>query len=1363
MLKNDLKNDIEKTLQAHCPEPPEGFAERMDNKAISLMQKKQERNVVKGKSRFRLPVLAAAAVLVLCIMTAATRELIIRPDSIRARETTTPLVTALSEGHGEATGSAALSEDAVMRLEDEYPGLINELKPVNMRSDQQGVRFDLISALIRDQELYMLYTIQDLEGERVGANVITSYDDNSGSGDKVQSNLRLDYNEAEHWGIYLRRCEVDPSALDDGQLMMSFRDLGSTERDSVDLLPMLKQYGKTTEGIAFPEDFSVQSDNLEFMSDMYTGVLDYTQPLDETLFGTVKLTGIGWIDNKLHVQIQIPDASVTSIGQNAYSSWMISPIAALTEGKDRRDVDYDRLSWGYSAEREPAWQEFVWEISPEDQDRLDLRVYMTHVTKTLDAKWEFQVPVDTILAKTGTETAASAADTFTDDPVLLTEEAIIRDVMDAHVEDISYDELRPIGLSTEKQGIRMDVVSGCRKGNKAYFLLTTQDLNGKYNEYECSPTFAYEHEDNSWDGYEVRLNINRAEGKTTWLYRVDLSKVLPTENSTIRAGMKQLSFSERKEIDLLPMLKEYGRTEEGVTPPKESLRSTLDGKPIENKLKALDYQESLDIHLDGNVFLSAIGWIDNQLHVQFQNKSWALMQQEYPDIPYDNYMMAVNCSVKDKAFKEVHAYENPMSWRETYEGPSWEESVFNCTPEDLDRMELYTNETISKGVLDDDWTVGIPMEMIRDETSEETAVQEEKPAEPAAFSNKEEVYLAYAYPGLMEELKPVNVSCEKQGIRADVLYALIKDQKLYVVYSLQDLKGDRIKDNLNTYTYYLDNLGGTGLYSMRLGQDETEEHKATFLKVYDIPDPVQTDGKLVVNLIGLMTEEYTTIDLLPLLKKYGKTVEGIDKPEDILAETMDWSAMSFSNVDLSKYPTILDYKQPLDETLEGPVSLTGIGWIDNKLHVQIYNPDETTVTMGDTTYPSWMGSSRLAITDREDSRNPEYDILSWDAPSGSQTAWKKYAEYVWEITPDDIDHLELKADIYHYQKISDTTWKIEIPVASILEETDQDTAAQKVETSEEALLLEEEANRRIEERWPGITKELKPVNMICDKQGIRLEVTSALMKGNKSWFVFSLQDLEEDRISMYSGFYVDMWNSNGDKNNVTSMELQLLYSSGSEHKAAYAVCMEYNGSYKSEGNDYIVQYKGIGVTKQTSLDLLPFLEEYGNAAESMEAPAEVVSAYSSGNFGESRTRKGMKILDYTRPLDVELGKDVCLTGIGWIDDQLHVQICDGQQYELVIGQEYFNPLYCSVGTYFPGQPDDQLNNVDEVYWHDGEKERREYVFNCRPDQADKLDLHANMTEITDVVRDTWEVRIPLEDILAEGEETTGQETAAPAV
>ena len=97
-----LKNDIEKTLQAHSPVPPEGFAERMDRKVISLMQQK-EQAPVKKKSRYRKPVIALAAALVLCFVTAASRDLIIRPDTIRARETATPLVTALSEGKGEET------------------------------------------------------------------------------------------------------------------------------------------------------------------------------------------------------------------------------------------------------------------------------------------------------------------------------------------------------------------------------------------------------------------------------------------------------------------------------------------------------------------------------------------------------------------------------------------------------------------------------------------------------------------------------------------------------------------------------------------------------------------------------------------------------------------------------------------------------------------------------------------------------------------------------------------------------------------------------------------------------------------------------------------------------------------------------------------------------------------------------------------------------------------------------------------------------------------------------------------------------------------------------------------------------------
>ena len=38
-----LKNDIERTLQAHKPDPSEGFAEMIDDKVFHLMAERQER------------------------------------------------------------------------------------------------------------------------------------------------------------------------------------------------------------------------------------------------------------------------------------------------------------------------------------------------------------------------------------------------------------------------------------------------------------------------------------------------------------------------------------------------------------------------------------------------------------------------------------------------------------------------------------------------------------------------------------------------------------------------------------------------------------------------------------------------------------------------------------------------------------------------------------------------------------------------------------------------------------------------------------------------------------------------------------------------------------------------------------------------------------------------------------------------------------------------------------------------------------------------------------------------------------------------------------------------------------------------
>ena len=1607
MLKNDLKNDIEKTLQAHCPEPPKGFSERMDNKAISLMQKKHNQNVNKGRSRYRLPVLVAAAVLVLCFVTAASRDLIIRPDSIRARETTTPLATALSEGKGEETvpggtgeagngteNQSALPFEDALRLEMEsWPGIAEELKPVNLSCEKQGFRMDVISALVKGNEYWVVYSVKDLEGDRINTFYDPEIFDNLAEDASETDGTSFFCDNPEYGKIYMtHKVFSEPILPEDGKLTLDVRNIPLGSLTELDLIPLLKQYGQNSEGVIplqaiwLPNLDKVYVD--ESAKDLGIKVLDYNKPLDVELGENVFLSGIGWIGDQLHVQVQCRENKVYGLTGSperyGYDRYMVSVVNYPKEGGWSLADEQSPVMWGVNepASYKSEWKEFVFNSTPADVDRMQLKIRISEVTGVVEDNWEIQVPVSAILEKMGEEPSAnsqnesdeqikgtlwafftdwvgqdtgylldvcadewkdrqpdpekavrelmasgkpggyiingisgkdndqvrtvdltvrwdagtysryeipsrlqqitpameayrvdpdgfgngttaepvpenelvllteeeiirkaisypdlsyddfiplnlgmekqgirmevisgcvkgqdlyilcslqdlegrydgldmeieqwfkpeaprmgysrpysnyaenksfwlfhteefaqyqaedgtitfgidrvnfekdnsidlfpllkeygketegvnapdnarllingtsaenlkildytnpldvpltqtekltgigwinnqlhvqmhaaeetiqtesgtsfpatsvqvydpfssqsgqvvewdengdwfndwydygldikpedveqrwltaevretkgvvevdweipipvnmllkgtdedtvaqdktaaaaeawaeyelkgnfgeclwwffwnwkqgntdyvteafryewntdqadpeesakeimkagtpggykihsvsgklgdpdckadvtvlwqegessytctrhelefwlqkgengeleyainpegfkngSANETFPDNPVLMTEEALIQDTMEAHITDVSYDELIPIsGLSTEKQGIRMEAVSGCIEGNKAYVLCTLQDVDGKYDGYELDAS-AERNEDENVSVSCPRVYANKADHKSAWLYEIEQPDLFRAGKDTLTVKMNFINFSDEKRVDLMQWLRACGTTAEGIEPPELHPAFSKAARP---GMKVLDYTKPMNIRLMENVELANIGWIDNQLHVQIHFTAAPVMTGE--NRGYIGAGANVYNSVADE-------YPMPVGWDDTGDAfPDWMEFVTEAGPEDLDRMQLTADVFENKGYVEDNWEIQVPVDMLLKESDAEPAAQETeevKEAEPATLSKEGAAFLELRYPGLLEELKPVNLSCEKEGIRAEVICALIKDQKLYVVYSLQDLEGDRIKDNLNTY--YLDNLGGTGLYSMRLGWDETEEHKATFLKEYDIPVSVQPDGKLVVNLIGLMTEEYTTVDLLPLLKKYGKTVEGVDKPEDIRAETWDWPATSFDNVDLSKYPTILDYIQPLDETLCGPVSLTGIGWIDNKLHVQIYNPDETTCTMGNTTYPSWMGSPRLAITEGEESKTPKYDILSWGAFSNGQTAWKKYAEYVWEITPDDMDHLELKADISHFQKISDATWEIEIPIASILVETEKSAADQK--------------------------------------------------------------------------------------------------------------------------------------------------------------------------------------------------------------------------------------------------------------------------------------------------------------------------------
>ncbi|MBP5727574.1 MAG: hypothetical protein J6Y48_10925, partial [Clostridia bacterium] len=291
--------------------------------------------------------------------------------------------------------------------------------------------------------------------------------------------------------------------------------------------------------------------------------------------------------------------------------------------------------------------------------------------------------------------------------VLLTGEAILRNALQF------YPELRdhpvPINLSVEKQGIRMEVVSGCLRGNTANLLVKVQDVEGKYDGLDLTleQTGLIE---GHFPVARSELYRNKADNTSAWYYRLVLPDPMPSESDSLNLSMNEFSARKQALIDLLPLLKEHAGTEEGVAPPEDARAFTDVVVPVTDDMKVLSYEAPQEaIPLFGNISLSGIGWIDGQLHVQLYNQNRDANK---------GVRMSVYCYVDDE---NVRADTGLITWDEQTE------YVFNCDPDDVDRMTLDADLSEYGERLYDDWTVEIPMNLLLQKDAGETAEKENDP------------------------------------------------------------------------------------------------------------------------------------------------------------------------------------------------------------------------------------------------------------------------------------------------------------------------------------------------------------------------------------------------------------------------------------------------------------------------------------------------------------------------------------------------------------------------------------------------------------------------------------------------------------
>ena len=341
-----------------------------------------------------------------------------------------------------------------------------------------------------------------------------------------------------------------------------------------------------------------------------------------------------------------------------------------------------------------------------------------------------------------------------EDLVLLTAEGIVRNGVDMHDEEGLYDRMVPINAVTEKHGIRVEVISGLAKGNKAWFLISVQDTEGKYSGYDIS-AHSLDNLDQRSEGWSMKLYSDDKENKNYFFVHQDLEQPVKPEDGNGRVGLRSIWIEENKTLSLLPLLKQYGKTEEGIKPPELEIRDRYspDEVAVPEDLKVLDYTQPLNVNLFRSWDLTGIGWIGNQLHVQFHNRG-----PDYFDMKNGRASAGgawASCSVAGKPYMETNVDYSPLDWDGDSDGWSdWREYIFNCSPEETELLDAEVNIWVVKEILQDDWAVEVPLDRIvaaADPEEDEPAADQQGQAPAGSEADKAAAEDMRAFPAIRDD------------------------------------------------------------------------------------------------------------------------------------------------------------------------------------------------------------------------------------------------------------------------------------------------------------------------------------------------------------------------------------------------------------------------------------------------------------------------------------------------------------------------------------------------------------------------------------------------------------------------------------
>lgn len=266
-------------------------------------------------------------------------------------------------------------------------------------------------------------------------------------------------------------------------------------------------------------------------------------------------------------------------------------------------------------------------------------------------------------------------------------------------------------------------------------------------------------------------------------------------------------------------------------------------------------------------------------------------------------------------------------------------------------------------------------------------------------------------PRIAQELKPVRMSSEENGIKMEVISAYINGDEAHIYISMQDMLGDRIDETTDLYdSYSINRPFSSSATCERISYDE-ETKKATFLISITQWGQKEIGGKKIT---------FKVDKFLSRKKEYHDKIPQIDlKAVNLSPKTqsnVNMRGWSMSG-DISEKPKYIDYLEASSEGSFSPVdgvTVTGVGFINGKLHIQIYYENILETDNHGYVY---------LVNAAGDEIKYEASVSFWDSKRVGS-----YDEYIFDVTPDEIQNCELYGHFWTCNSLTNGNWQVTFPL-----------------------------------------------------------------------------------------------------------------------------------------------------------------------------------------------------------------------------------------------------------------------------------------------------------------------------------------------